>query len=270
MPESSTGFAPINGAQLYYEIAGAGPPLVFVHAGIADSRMWNDQWAFFVQHVRALRYDLRGFGQSSPVDGAFSHHADLHELLRFHGIDRAYLVGCSRGGAVCIDFALEHPDHVAALALVCSAPSGMPYEDEPPPIWNEVITAFEAGDLERANELEVQIWVDGLLRAPGSVPRPIRERVRAMNAIALRNERMGGPEQALDPPAYTRIGEIRAPTLVITGALDVPPTQAAARLMLERIPGARQAVIDGTAHLPNMERPDEFNRVLAAFLGELT
>lgn len=270
MAEATTGFAPINGAQLYYEIAGEGPALVFVHAGIADSRMWDDQFAFFVQHFRTLRYDLRGFGQSAPVEGTYSHYADLHELLRFHAIDQAYLVGCSKGGGICIDVAVQYPDKVAALVPVCSAPNGMPYEGDPPPIWQELIAAYESGDLDRTNELEVQIWVDGLYRAPGSVRAEVRDKVLEMNAIVLRNEQEEiGTEQPLDPPAYGRIGEIRARTLVITGALDVPPTQVAARLMLEQIPNARQIVIEGTAHVPNMEQPDVFNHALLGFLQEL-
>jgi pimeloyl-ACP methyl ester carboxylesterase len=268
---SETGFAPINGARLYYEVAGDGSPLVFVHAGIADSRMWDDQFGVFAEHYRVVRYDMRGFGQSQPVPGEFSFSADLHGLLQHLGIEQAHLIGCSMGGSACIDFALEHPNMATALVPVCSAPSGMPYESEGdlPPIIQELIAADEAGDIDRMNDLEVQLWVGGLHRTPDQVDPAIRERVREMNKIALQNGAESTNEQALDPPAVDRLSEIQVPTLVIVGEVDVPTTHQAAKLMLEHIPHAQQVVIPNTAHLPNMERPDEFNRTVLDFLRTL-
>jgi pimeloyl-ACP methyl ester carboxylesterase len=267
---TETGFAEVDGTRLYYEVAGKGQPLVLVHAGIADLRMWDNQFNVLAQHFRVVRYDMRGFGQSEPVEGTFSHHQNLFDLLQFLSIERAFLIGCSMGGGVCIDFTLEHPQHAAALILVCSAPNGMPYEGEPPPIWEELVAAHKAGDLDRVNELEVRIWVDGLYRTPQQVEPTVRERVRAMNSIVLRNEQVGkGREQPLAPPAIDRMDEIGVPTLAVVGDLDVPPTHQAATLMVQRIAGARQAVIAGTAHLPNMERPDEFNRIVLEFLQGL-
>ena len=68
-PQSASGFVDIDGAQLWHEISGSGPPLVLLHAGIADSRMWDDQMAPFSARHRVLRYDLRGYGQSPAVAG---------------------------------------------------------------------------------------------------------------------------------------------------------------------------------------------------------
>src|SRR4051812_9978431 len=97
---SSTGFAAVNGVQIYYEIAGSGHPLVLVHAGIADRRMWDAQFPVFAQHYRVIRYDMRGFGKTAMVAGSFAHHDDLHGLLTFLGVERAYLLGCSKGGGM--------------------------------------------------------------------------------------------------------------------------------------------------------------------------
>jgi 3-oxoadipate enol-lactonase len=269
-PNTERGFAEINGSRLFYEIAGSGDPLVLVHAGIADHRMWDDQVAAFAQHYRVIRYDMRGFGQSAPVDADFAHHHDLYQLLGTLGVDRAHLIGCSKGGRTAMDLALEHPDMVRSLVTVCSSPGGMQAEGDPPPIMGELIAADEAGDLDRLNELEVRLWVDGSHRTPDKVNSAIRERVREMNRIALHNEGVStGTEQSLEPPAIDRLEAITMPVLVVTGDLDVPPTQQAARIMGERIPNARTAVIENTAHLPNMERPDEFNRIVLEFLAEL-
>ena len=82
MPKN--GFAEVGGARFYYEIAGEGPPLVLLHAGIADGRMWDEQFEVFAEHYQVLRYDRRGFGKTEMVAGAYSHHRDLHELSLIH------------------------------------------------------------------------------------------------------------------------------------------------------------------------------------------
>jgi 3-oxoadipate enol-lactonase len=101
-----TGTADVNGARMYYEVVGEGEPLVLVHAGIADSRMWEAQITAFADRYRVIRYDMRGFGRTQIVEGPFSHHEDLRSLLDFLGLDRANIVGCSMGGGAVLDFAL--------------------------------------------------------------------------------------------------------------------------------------------------------------------
>ncbi len=96
---SQSGFAQLNGTQFYYEVAGSGPHLVLVHAGIADSRMWDEQFSVLARDFTVVRYDLRGFGQTLMVTGAFAHRHDLAALLQHLGIARTALIGCSMGGA---------------------------------------------------------------------------------------------------------------------------------------------------------------------------
>ena len=263
------GFVDILGAKFYYEAAGEGQPLVLVHAGIADSRMWDEQFAAFGQHYRVLRYDRRGFGLTPMVAGEYSHHDDLYSLLKQLGIQRAYLVGCSQGAKTVLDFTLEHPDMVGALVLVAPAVSGLIYNGTAPRQAQEYELAEQAGDIERVNELELQIWVDGAGRSPEQVDPGVRERVREMNAIALRTPGALGDEQSLVPPAAGRLGEVRTPTLIITGNYDTPRTLAAADYLVENITGARRVIIPGTAHLPNMEQPESFNRHVRTFLESL-
>jgi pimeloyl-ACP methyl ester carboxylesterase len=261
-----SGFAEIGGTGFYYEIAGEGFPLVFVHVGIADGRMWDAQFDVFARQYRVLRYDRRGFGKTVMVAGAFSHHRDLRALLEFLEIEGAYLVGCSQGAKTIIDFALEHPQMARALVVVSPALSGFAFGGELPKQAEQLDAADEAGDIDQVNELELQIWVDGPHRNRDQVDPKVRELVRAMNLIALKTPEDLGEEQPLEPPAADRLGGIRAPTLVITGDLDTPKTQAAADFVMHHIIGARNAVIPGTAHLPNMEKPEEFNRHVLTFL----
>src|SRR5215470_5689413 len=146
-----TGFAEINGAKICYEVAGEGQTFLMVHAGIASKSMWDDQFAFFAQKYKVVRYDMRGYGQSPPVAGEYQRHEDIHALLDFLNIDHAYLMGCSMGGGACMNFALDYPDRADALIMVGSGPGGFAYPEwSPSPLDIEMEAAFEKGDWERA------------------------------------------------------------------------------------------------------------------------
>ena len=265
-----TGTAEVNGAQISYEIAGEGEPLVLVHAGIADGRMWDGQVEAFARRYRVIRYDLRGFGKTAMVEGPYSHHEDLRGLLDSLEVERAHLVGCSMGGGAVLDFALHYPRRAGALVLVGAAVSGFEGDFEPPEQWGELVAADEAGDLGRVSELEVRIWVDGPGRRSEDVDASVRDLVREMNLIALQNEASGlGEELPPDPPAVGRLPEIGAPALVLVGDSDQPRTLAAADLLASELPNARKVVMRSTAHLPNMERPEEFNRLVLDYLEEV-
>ncbi len=267
MIASKTGVVEVGGANLYYEMAGEGPDLVFVHAGFVDSRMWDDQMADFARHYRVLRYDMRGFGESKFSEGPFSHRRDLHDLLQALGIERARLVGCSMGGGAVIDFALAYPAQAAALVLVNSGLGGYPFQGEMPKPLQELMAALFARDFERAADLAVRIWIDGPRRTPDQVDARIRARAREMSLIDLSN--FFSHEEALEPPAMRRLEEIRVPALVINGELDDDSLAAIAGELAARIAGARAAVISGAAHLPSMEKPEEFNRLVLGFLAGL-
>jgi pimeloyl-ACP methyl ester carboxylesterase len=270
-----SGFFEHNGAKLYYEVTGEGQPLVFVHAGVADNRMWDDQVPHFAGKYRVIRYDMRGFGKSEPVDAEYSNREDLHALLKFLNVERAHLVGCSMGGTFCLALTLEHPEMAASLTMVCSGPGDIPVElDEPPELeerFEQASDAFKAKDLERAAELETQIWFDGISRTPGQVDPEKREKAKAMNLIALRHaaKELGKAKPGLTPPPGERLGELKIPVLAIIGALDEPYAAVAADYMMERIPDMKKVVIENTAHLPSLEHPDQFNRILDDFLTNL-
>jgi pimeloyl-ACP methyl ester carboxylesterase len=266
-------FAAINGAQIYYEIAGAGQPVVFVHAGIADRRMWDSQFEAFAERYRVLRYDHRGMGKSSMPAGTYALRDDLHALMRHFGGTPAVLIGCSMGGSVALDCVLEHPDAARALVLVCAGVSGNTLEpsDAMKRLWKQVDELAGKRDLDGANEIELRMWVDGVRRTPDQVDPAVRELVREMNLASFTRdeERKQGQPQAMEPPAFGRLGEVHLPTLVIVGSDDQPLIVQTADILASQIPGARKVVMEGLAHVPNMEQPAEFNQIVLDFLDEV-
>jgi len=257
------GMAHIEGTDLYYEIAGQGPPLVLVHAGFVDSRMWDEQFSVFAQQYRVLRYDLRGFGKSKLSPGPFSHRQDLHRLLNFVGLERAHLLGCSMGGGVVVDFTLEHPEKVASLVLVSSALGGYPMTGEMPKPMQELMDALQAKDLARAAEIAGRLWIAGPHRTPEQVDKGILGRAREMSLTALPN--IFVKEEPLVPPAFERLAKIVAPTLVMVGELDDASIATIGGFLNAHIAASQEEIISGAAHLPSMEKPEEFNRIVLEF-----
>ena len=273
MTTTDSGYIAVAGGQLYYEVAGEGAPVVLSHAGIVDSRMWDDQWSDFAQRQRVIRFDMRGFGKSPLGAAPIDRRADLDQLVHHLGVERAARLGCSLSGEVLLDFALEQPQKVTALILVSTAPGGFELQGEPPAHLFEMLGAIEHSDFALASELQTRISIDGPFRQPEQVDPRVRQRVIEMNRLALAN---GGvqagfqPANPLDPPAVQRLAEIHCPTLIIAGELDHPEILRAADVMAAAIPGARKVLIPNSAHLPNMERPVEFNQAVMDFLHNLS
>ncbi|MBK8902161.1 MAG: alpha/beta fold hydrolase [Anaerolineaceae bacterium] len=265
--QTKTGFASINGAQIYYELAGTGQPLVLLHAGVADGRLWDDQFAPFAKHYRTIRYDLRGFGRSPMPSGRFSHHDDLAGLLDFLQVDRAIVVGLSFGGKVAIDFALAYPQRVTALVLGAPSIGGAVPTERILQFWEDEETAVENGDINAAVELNLRLWVDGLQRQPDEVNSVVRQKVGEMQReIFLMDVPEDAAEMRLEPVAYGRLAEITAPTLVLVGDLDLPEKVEEAAWLAQQMPHAQHTVMPGVAHMLNMEKPAQFNQLVLDFL----
>ena len=259
-----TGFAEINGGRLYYEVAGDGTVLVLSHAGIADRRMWDDQFPVFAQHYRVLRFDFWGHGQSTIDKNTFFLHEDLRQLLKFLNIERAHLLGCSLGGRVSIDLALAYPEMINSLVVAGSGLGGYQFEGEAlMHLAEQIIAARKQEDEEQEIELFLQYWIDGQARTPNQVNPQVRERARQM--LRSRSTKLG-EGQPLEPGAIERLNEIKVPTLIIVGDHDDADIMAIANLLASNINGAQRVSIPNTAHLCNMEKPEQFNQIVLEFL----
>lgn len=253
---------------------GDATPLVLLHAGIADRRMWDPLLGRLAASYDVVRVDLRGFGESAtPPEGPWSHAEDVAATLDALGVDRAHLVGCSLGAGVCVELALVRPTLVASLVL--AAPGGAlltEVTDDLRAFGRAEAAAMEAGDLDAATEANVRHWVDGPDRPAGSASAEVRERVRAMQRHAFELTRdwpdaVWEAEEEPEPPVADRLGEVAVPTLVVSGGLDMDTVRLAADRVATTVPGARHLVWADVAHLPSMERPDDFASEVLAFLA---
>jgi len=256
----------LNGARIHYERSGTGFPVLFIHAGIADSRMWEPQAAAFAKTFDMVRPDLRGFGDTALPPAPYSGVGDLEALLNHLRIKRAHVVGCSMGGTLAIDLALEDSQRVERLVLVAAGVSGSNLGAADAELFAEIEEADKAGDMDAVNRAEVRLWVDGPRRREGSAPAVVRELVLDMNGRSLHTDWSSAESRPIDRPAIGRLSEIAAPTLVIVGSEDLPHCLANANLITSKVPGARKVIIEDAAHLPSLERPEEFNRLVLDFL----
>lgn len=260
-------------ATICYEVAGEGSAVVLVYEGIADRRMWEPQVeAFTAAGHQVVRYDLRGYGESTLPAGPFSHMGDLHGLLEHLEIERAGIAGVSVGGRIALELALAHPELVETLMLVGAGLREWEWSDEIRRFGEEEDELLDRGEIDEAVELNLRTWVDGPLRSPDEVDSRVREQVaemqrRAVDVLlaALASDPHPGPEEPFEPPVSERLGEIRCPTLVVAGALDQPDILQIADRLAAGIPGARKEIVSGTAHVPTMEKPAEFNELALGF-----
>jgi 3-oxoadipate enol-lactonase len=251
-----------DGARLHYEIAGSGPPVVLLHGGLWDRRVWDDQWDAFAARFRTLRPDFRGFGRSDPPEREFNLTEDLLTVLDAEAIQRTAVVGLSLGGYVATDVALARPDRVSGLVLASAGANG--FDD-----WGEDIrrhraeaeAAVKRGDLAVALELDLGLWCPLRTGNDDRQRRIARENLNAPLAEKLAD--------VFEQRAIDRLGEIRVPTLVLVGDRDVPEMLRLADILAAGIPGARKVVLEEADHLPNVRRPDEFNELVIGFLQEV-
>ena len=237
--------------------AGTGPVAVFLHAGVADRRSWDQVAALVSPFVTPVTYDRRGFGQTPVSPGPFSHLDDLRAVLAHVADGPAWLVGSSMGGALALDVALAAPELVAGLVLVAPAVTGsseFEMDADTSRFERLLDEAIEKDDRAEVNRLETWLWLDGPAQPEGRVGDPARALALEMNDIILRND---VPEDAgavaLD--TWERLDEIRAPTTVACGELDIPFFARRSRDVAERLPSGRFVPLAGVAHLPQLERP---------------
>lgn len=262
----------VPGSRLLVLDDGAGPPLILLHAGIADHRAWDAMVTpLTAAGYRVIRYDARGFGASPTEDVAFSSRDDLRAVLDALGIERAVLVGNSRGGMLAIDTAIETPERVAAVVGVAAGLAGFDGGSTPAEVMIEA--EYEkidaAGDAAALTAFETRVWVDGPLQPAGRVVAPIRDLVSQMNLPLNASGHVAGKAIPLEPPARDRLPELRCPVLLVAGSLDFSDVVSTARHIETEAPDATVVIWPDVAHMIGMEAPDRLTKTIVAFLAPM-
>jgi pimeloyl-ACP methyl ester carboxylesterase len=274
----NTGFVKLpDGGHLYYETHGSPQrdPLVLVHGGNMDHRVWNSQVGEFSEKYRVITYDVRGFGQSSAKDKPHQAHRDLLHLLNAIGITQPiHLAGLSLGGRIAIDFALCYPDRVRGLVLLAPGLSGWKWDTTVE--WIQRLIAMrKIPDRERARMAVVEAW----LASPGMIPAMMQDRLKdvirkwttenAMNELSDLIWAGDDPDVMLSPPAIDRLHEIAMPTLLIIGSKDACDMQGIADKIEKCVHGSRRVTCKNIGHIITLEDPENLNREVLNFLLEI-
>ncbi|MFB7914656.1 alpha/beta fold hydrolase [Streptomyces sp. NPDC056061] len=252
---------------LFWLDTGTGRPLVLLHGGFLDHTMWDDQISFFARRYRVIAPDARGHGRSANATAPFRHTDDLAALLRRLDTGPAVLVGISMGASIAVDTALEHPELVGAV-VVGGAGTSEPYFTDP---WTANTlagwqAALAAGDLDAAVET-FTLFAAGPQRTLDDLDPEVVGRLRAMTRGTLSKHTPDEPDWLVPlHDTWERAAAIDVPVLAVNGGVDSPDHIGMAERLASTVADGRVASIDGTAHYPNMERPDVFDAVLDDFL----
>jgi 3-oxoadipate enol-lactonase len=264
----------VPGGKISYEEGGRGRPIVLLHEGIVDRRVWNREFPLLARDHRVVRYDLRGYGGSTPATSEYSPVRDLVALLDHLGLTRPLIVGPSVGGKIALDLTLTYPERVGALLLIAPGYSGMDYDQVPggkatferdETLSKAAADAWAGGKLEEATEHLRQLWASALT---GSALDLFRTMVRD-NAKEVFEERSGRYETREGGPAAARLKEIRVPTWILVGDRDNPAMPHCANFLARGIAGAKLQLVPGADHLLNLSRPDAFDTALHEFVESL-
>ncbi len=243
---------------------GGQPVVVLLHEGVADRRGWRQTADLLAPGLTVVAYDRRGYGETPPSPGPFSHVDDLLAVLGQVADGPAWLVGASAGGGLALDATLTAPDRVAGLVLLGTAVSGAPQPEldadgeRMMQLWDKAIAA---GDRDELNRLDTWVWLDGPAQPEGRVSGPARDLALAMNAVIIAND---VPEDAGSSGvhAWDRLGEIEVPVTVACGDLDVPFVVSRSPELARRLPHGRYQTLPGRAHQPYLEDPAEVAQLI--------
>ncbi len=236
---------PVGADKIWAEDSGgSGPVLVLLHEGVGDSRMWDPVWSDLASACRVIRYDVRGFGRSPAATEEFTLLGDLLAVLDHFEVTRAHVTGCSMGGGTALEFALAEPGRVGSLVLLCPAIGGYAYP-ETPELDAACEALAEAGDDEGIVRLLLEVW--GRAGDDPLVTDLMRSAMRAWE----------GEEQfELDgEPTFDRLGDVRAPTVLLVGDMDDAGLIASNEAAAQRIPGCELVRMPGVDHYPTVRAP---------------
>ncbi len=259
----------VDNGSLYVESAGEGIPIVLIHAGYLDRRMWDGQFEMLARSYRVIRYDVRGYGDSSEPDGKYSDSRDLKRIYDSMRLTKATLIGVSNGGRIALDFAVEYSESVSALVLMDSGVSGYkPENAEEEHIWDQYQgyeikynRMIKEGNFRGAAAIDVDLWTN-------QVTNKVREKLMSIAEDNARKSANYEPNLQIypQPPAFERLSSLKMPVLILAGSKDLPGSILQCKRINRLIQGSELKVMEGADHIPSLSKPEEFNSMVLEFL----
>ena len=236
---------PVGADRIWAEDSqGAGPSLVLLHSGVADARLWDPVWLELTAAFRVIRYDSRGFGRSPAASEPYTELADLRTVLDHFEVGRVALAGCSQGGGTAVELGLAEPGRVRSLVLLCPGFGDYRWPAPEPGLAEREAALAAAGDEDGL----VQLWL-GVWGTAGEDPF-----VADLMRSSLRAE---ASEELKEPagPVFARLGELRAPTVIMVGDRDTSALIASNVHAALRIPVCTLIRMPGVDHYPPVRDP---------------
>ncbi|HTE09534.1 MAG TPA: alpha/beta hydrolase [Chitinophagaceae bacterium] len=257
--------------QVYYERVGKGDAILLLHAGLQDHTMWSAQVKALSSQYEVITPDLPYHGKTMGVDTVLLVQDVIRILLDSLHLQKVSVAGLSMGASAALDFIIAWPQRVNKAILISAGING--YEKQHPldsvslGWYPRFARALEAGDTAGAAVEFTKAWAEGVYRRGDSLQAPVSKYVYSTTLRTLRVHKMQNwPLLQHHPPAYESLGAVRVPVLVIEGDKDLPYINVSAQYLEKNIPGAKRAVIKGVAHMLNMEKPAELNKLVLDFL----
>lgn len=267
MINENKGFFKAKGADIYFEIEGNGDNLLFIHAGIADRRMWNKEFITISKCFRTIRIDLPGYGLSNFTGGEYSYNDILNGILEYLKAEKTYIIAASFGGKIALDFVLSNKDKCQGLILMAPAVSGWEDSQYLLDYYEEEDKLSQAEEFDKIAVLNYNTWILRN-RHEDDIKQDIRDLVIDMQMKSLMK---GKPDnesiEIEEEDIILKLGNIKIPVLVVIGDNDVEDFQNIAKLIHKEIDSSKKIVIKNASHLANLEYPEVFESILLDFFS---
>jgi len=253
-------FAEAEGGKIAYEACGSGDrAIILLHDGILHSAAYDDVWPKLCERFRVVRYDRRGYGQTPAATAPFASVDDVAAVMKAAGVQHATLVGSSSGSGIAVDFALAHPEAVDGLVLAGPWISGFK------PSAGFIARSLKLVALIKTGHIEAAVKDPYILTRSADV-----ERARVAALLRANPQNLNGgasaKQERAGPDAKDHLGEIRAPTLILVGEVDIGDVKDQAQAAATAIPGARLEIVPASGHFMYLERPDDFAQRVGGFV----
>ncbi len=269
-PELKKGMIRAGNLHVYYERVGKTDAILLLHAGLQDHTMWREQVHALSSTFDVITMDLPYHGKTTGNDTTLLVQDIIKIVLDSLHLKKISIAGLSMGASVAQDFIIAYPQLVNKAVLISAGLNGYelshPIDSISMDWWPRFNQALKEADTVKAAREFTKAWAEGVYRRGDSLKAPVSQFIYKVTLANLKLHKMEGwPLLQNHPPAFKSINSVKVPVLIIDGDQDLPYITATSQYLEKNIPQSRRVVMKGVAHMLNMERPGELNKLLLDF-----